>query len=243
MNNAIKSALLLIDAQNDFCDPNGALYVPGAERDMMRVAERIRNKEFSSVFYTLDTHDRRAIFHPSWFKDPDGNPPAPFTSITAEDVESGRWIPQYSPEYTLEYLKALKKTHTIWPEHCIAGTWGHGLYPPVAEALKEVDFARHHIKGNNPYSEHYGAFEAEYVVSRETSFSETLVQELALYDKIYFAGEAKSHCVAVSLHQWLTGQPLLATKTYVLTDCMSDVPGYSAEETYELARAAGVVFV
>ena len=29
--------LLAIDCQNDFCDPGGALYVPGAEDDMTRL--------------------------------------------------------------------------------------------------------------------------------------------------------------------------------------------------------------
>ena len=38
-----KNALLLIDVQNDFCDPNGALFVPGAEEDSKRTAEFIEN--------------------------------------------------------------------------------------------------------------------------------------------------------------------------------------------------------
>ena len=34
--------LLVIDPQVDFCDPKGALYVPGAEHDMKRLSAMIR---------------------------------------------------------------------------------------------------------------------------------------------------------------------------------------------------------
>ena len=46
---------LIVDPQNDFCDPNGALYVPGAEEDSKRLAEtikRLRNK-ISHINVTL----------------------------------------------------------------------------------------------------------------------------------------------------------------------------------------------
>ncbi len=38
-----KNALLIIDAQYDFCHPNGALYVPGAEKDMKKLNGFIGN--------------------------------------------------------------------------------------------------------------------------------------------------------------------------------------------------------
>jgi len=34
--------LLIIDPQVDFCDPSGALYVPGAEKDMERLSEMVK---------------------------------------------------------------------------------------------------------------------------------------------------------------------------------------------------------
>lgn len=39
--------LLVIDPQNDFCDPNGSLFVPGADEDMKRLGgfiERVKDK-------------------------------------------------------------------------------------------------------------------------------------------------------------------------------------------------------
>lgn len=237
------SVLLLIDAQNDFCDPRGALYVPGADDDMRRLAERINNAEFDAVVYTLDTHDRRAIFHPSWFEDEAGQPPPPFTPVAAQDVENGLWRPRHFPQETLQYLKALNKTHIVWPEHCIAGTWGHGLFPVVADALNAVPYVRHVIKGTYPLSEHYGVFEAEVVSVAETRFNDALADELLRYNKVYFAGEAKSHCVAASLSQWLRRRPQAANLTVVLSDCMSNVPGFEADDVYQSAWSEGVTFL
>lgn len=36
-----KIHLLIIDPQNDFCSPDGSLYVHGAEQDMQRLADFI----------------------------------------------------------------------------------------------------------------------------------------------------------------------------------------------------------
>ena len=45
--------LLAIDCQNDFCDPDGALYVPGAENDMTHLAGTYRSNRESSAQYAL----------------------------------------------------------------------------------------------------------------------------------------------------------------------------------------------
>ena len=42
-----KVALLVIDAQHDFCSPNGALPVPGAEEDNNRLSQWILNNKNS----------------------------------------------------------------------------------------------------------------------------------------------------------------------------------------------------
>lgn len=41
MNQRKKNALLIIDAQYDFCNPNGSLFVPGAVEDNKRLANFI----------------------------------------------------------------------------------------------------------------------------------------------------------------------------------------------------------
>jgi nicotinamidase/pyrazinamidase len=136
----LKVHLMCIDAQNDFCDPNGSLFVRGGDQNVGRTAamvDRLLDK-LSEITTTMDSHRKIDISHPMWFVDEHGKHPAPFTLITPADVESGRWrTTQVSARNrTLAYLKALEATnrypHVIWPEHCLIGDQG-AQHPPDAE--------------------------------------------------------------------------------------------------------------
>ena len=66
--------LLVIDPQNDFCDPNGSLFVPGADEDMKRLGgfiERVKDK-LNDIHVTLDCHRKVDIAHPIWWRDSSG---------------------------------------------------------------------------------------------------------------------------------------------------------------------------
>ena len=87
--------LVVIDPQVDFCDPRGALYVKGAENDMTRLARMVGrlSSKLDDIHVTLDSHRLIDVAHPIFWKDSTGRSPAPFTIITAKDVENGRWTP------------------------------------------------------------------------------------------------------------------------------------------------------
>jgi nicotinamidase-related amidase len=86
--------LVVIDPQNDFCDPSGSLFVAGANQDMSRLAKMVKRlgKKVDDIHVTLDSHRIVDISHPLWWKDSAGKHPAPFTMITAADVDPGRNI-------------------------------------------------------------------------------------------------------------------------------------------------------
>ena len=91
-----KIQLLVIDPQEDFCNPNtGALYVPGADEDMKRLAamvDRIGDK-ISQIHLTLDCHYEVDVAHPPFWINSNGENPAPFTIISSDDVRNGVWKP------------------------------------------------------------------------------------------------------------------------------------------------------
>ena len=70
----MKTNLLLIDCQNDFMEPTGALYVPGAEKDAERISALIQNNALNidNIYATLDQHHYLDIAHPSFWKDKNG---------------------------------------------------------------------------------------------------------------------------------------------------------------------------
>lgn len=260
-----KVALLIIDAQNDFCDPKGSLFVDGAVEDNERLSKFIvDNKEdINFIGCTLDSHQFMDIAHPNFWFDKDGNHPAPFSVITAADVESGTWS-AVKPQTALKYLKDLEADgqfpHVIWPTHCVIGTWGNQLEQKVNDAVlswaAQGHFVQYVSKGANPFTEHFGAFEAQVPMQNvpATQYNLGLQKTLEKYDVIYLTGQAKSHCVANTLKQLVDKAPDLAKKVVVLEDTMSPVgggpmgPGTTptfdeiAQPIYDAAAKIGVRF-
>ncbi len=251
-----KNALLIIDAQNDFCRPDGSLFVPGAVEDIARLNRFIteNQEEIDYICATLDTHPVHDIAHPSFWSDADGNSPAPFTQITLAEVKAGKWKPNFEPSKAISYLEKLEAQgefpHFIWTFHCLAGTEGASLESSLAETLinwtKTGRNYETQIKGTYPFSEHFGIFTAQIPDPEhpETQLNTKLLDQLNRYENVYLAGQAKSHCVATSLKQMMLYKPELAQKVIILQDCMSDVPnlGYLGEPIYQEARQKGIRF-
>jgi nicotinamidase/pyrazinamidase len=252
-----RTALLIIDAQYDFCNPSGTLYVPGAEEDVKRIARLIafEGDKIDGIFVTLDTHHALDIAHPLFWADPNGNTVAPFTKITAQAVADGRWIPRYQKEYVTTYLKQLEADggyhHFIWPEHCLVGSKGASLEDTLVDAIMAWVHRFHRdyvavVKGLNPLTEHFGVFRAQVPIEsdRLTELNGDFIDQLNSFERILVAGEARSHCVATSIAQILNYAPALVPKVYVLTDCMSDVPGWGnvADPVFVEAQERGIHF-
>ncbi len=236
--------ILIIDPQNDFCDRKGALYVPGAAEDMDRLAVMIRRlkSKITDIHVTLDTHHYVDVAHPIYWTDSNGNHPQPFTLISAEDVENGRWR-AHNPQLqkrALEYVRSLKNNQryalVVWPPHCLIGSWGYGVYPALFDALTEwekdfcmVDYV---TKGSNIYTEHYSAVQADVPDPQDpsTMLNTRLIQTLEQADIIALCGEALNFCVANTVRDIANnfGEENIR-KFVLLTDATSPVPGKDFE--------------
>jgi len=252
------TALLVIDAQNDFHDiPGAALPVPGSVKDTERVADFIKNHNPGTIFASQDSHYTLDISHPAWWLDTKGNQVSPFTLITADDVRNGKYVPRIDPSRSIKYVEDLETNkefmHFIWPPHCLMGSTGYAFLPVFMDAINEwmannLRWVNFITKGVNPYTEHFGIFRANVPIPQDpnTQVNQGIFQALNNHDTIYLAGQARSHCVANSLRQLLQIAPQLASKLVVLEDCMSDVPGLPADfyvamnKIYDDAIAQGV---
>lgn len=248
----MSTALLLIDPQVDFCDPQGALYVPGADEDMKRVADWLMRSRPSvdMLMVTLDTHHLLDIAHPAWWIDAYGGHPLPFTSITMEDLQKGKFnvASESVREASLAYVEHLatrgKKTLVVWPPHCLLGHPGHAIYEPVRNAIDawETERARpvqYVIKGLNPFTEHYSAVRAEKPDPDDpsTMLNGSMIHALDEHSRIIVAGEAQSHCVADTVLDLM--EHIDRSKFVLLEDGMSSVPGFDREGTRFIYRAKG----
>jgi nicotinamidase-related amidase len=252
-------ALLAVDMQNTFCMPAFELFVAGrsgtgAVDDSRRLCEFIyRNLDvITQIIPTMDTHQTMQIFHAIYLMNDRGEHPPPFTQISVEDIERGRWKLDTGvarslnidvadgQRYLLHYTRTLQKTGkydlSIWPYHSMLGGIGHALVPAVEDAIFFHTVARYsqadfHIKGYNSATEHYSVLGPEVTLDADgrtiASKDEQLIDKLWTFDAVVIAGQAKSHCVAWTV-QDLLGTALqrdarLARKIFLLEDCSSAV--------------------
>ena len=235
-----KIAVILVDYQHDFVDPTGTLYVPGSQEDVARFLTWFYTNahRISAIYASLDTHVPFQIFYSSWWKNPQtGAHPQPYTTITVDDVANMKWVPMLHPEWSVRYVHQLqlqaKKDLMIWPYHTMEGTLGHMLVAPISEAIAWHSAARNTqptyvVKGRTMRTEYYGIFGAEIAdpEDQESGLNVRLLDAMMKHDRVYIAGEAKSHCVLETERQ-LVGQcgkqPELLQRLYLLSDCTSSV--------------------
>jgi nicotinamidase-related amidase len=250
--------LLAVDVQNTFCIPDFELFVAGrsgtgAVEDNRRLCEFVyRNlDEITQIFPSLDTHHAMQVFHAIWLVDEDGNHPAPYTLVSAEDVASGRWranpavaealgrdadyVGRQLADYTLRLAEGGKYDLTIWPYHAMLGGIGHALVSGFEEAVFFHGVARYsnpefQVKGENPLTEHYSILGPEATEGPDGEElgrkNIELIEKLVGFDAVVVAGQAKSHCLAWTIDDLLEEEELgnrLAERTYLLEDCTSPV--------------------
>jgi len=253
----------------------------GAVEDNVRLCQFIyRNLgSLTHIIATMDTHRSQQIFHPIFFVDAEGNHPAPYSDIHFAELQSGKWnfnpalapqfgiAPEYGQQMMIHYAEVLEKKGkyalTIWPYHAMLGGIGHALVPAVEEAIffhshVRTDQPHFAIKGDKPFTENYSVVGPEVLTGPMGEVlglhDSQFIQQLQEVDKLYIAGQAKSHCVAWTvqdlLNDILATDPELAKKIYLLDDCSSAVvvPGVvdhteAADEAYARFVQAGMHLV
>jgi nicotinamidase-related amidase len=240
---AKKIDLLIIDPQIDFCDPNGSLFVNGADGDMKRLAAMVKRigSKLNDIHVTLDSHHCFDIAHPIFWKDAGGKNPDPFTMISVADVESRKWITSIPSlmDKGLNYVKQLESNGryplVVWPYHCIIGSKGHGVYPDLFDVLfewekNEIAQINYVTKGSNIYTEHYSAIQADVPdpADPSTQINTGLIKTLEETDQILVAGEAGSHCLANTVRDIANNfsNQKYVEKIVLLEDATSPVGGF-----------------
>ena len=244
-----KNTLVCIDCQFDFCNSKGALYVKNAEKDMLKLSKFIDQNldNLDCIICTLDLHHLVDIAHPIFWKNESGEHPPLFTSISKYHLNNKKWIPINDLIYNLykDYNED-QNIVTIWPPHCLIGTRGAMLDPNLSKSLntwsektlKQVNFIR---KGENPFTEHFSAVKADLKLDNYTGVNDSFLHKLEYSEKIFWAGEASSHCVANTVTDCFAINPKLANKSLILFNTMSAVTGFEELEKkfFNSATAAG----
>ena len=233
-----KAILLVIDPQKDFCDPDGALYVQGAENDMSRLAKMVKDNinMIDGINVTLDSHQTVHIAHPIWWLNSKGEHPDPFTLITAEDVKKGTWraTNPAMQDHSEQYVKSLEDNGRyvlcIWPPHCLIGSKGATVQDELYEAILEWENKFRKVtfvpKGSNFQTEHYSAVKADVEIPGDptTMLNMQFINMLKSGHDILIAGEALDYCIANTIRDIASEFSDDEVKRFVLlTDATSGV--------------------
>ena len=268
-DDALRVCLVAVDVQNTFCIPGFELFVAGAVDDNRRLCEFVyRNlATITQVVPSLDTHRLMQVFHAMWLVDEDGEHPGPYTVVSAEDVETGRWrvndeaaralgldvayARRHLAHYTRRLAQGGKYDLTVWPYHAMLGGIGHALVPAVEEAIFFHAVARHsqpdfQVKGDAALTEHYSMLGPDVTEGpdgdRLGRRSSELIEKLLGFDAVVVAGQAKSHCLAWTIDDLLLRDDARASgltrRTYLLEDCTSPVVVPGVADYTDQANAA-----
>lgn len=245
--------LIIIDGQNDFLDPNGALYVKDAEKEAVKLAAMIKRlgRKITKIHATLDSHHPFHIAHPCMWKDENGNQPNPFTIITADDIRNGKWMCSMLGHYNaskkityqdkvLSYVETLEKNGRyqlcIWPPHCLIGTPGHNVFPALFDAYQYwigestgYPWIEYVTKGDFAWTEHYSAIQADVPDPNvpKTQINADLLTDINNADIVVWSGWAGSHCLANTgrdaVNFFGQGENPFIKKSVLLTDTCAPV--------------------
>jgi len=191
-----RNHLVLIDAQRDFCFPEGTLYVggrsgQGAMDDNDRVARFVYQNlgTISEITCTLDSHLPFQIFFAPFWVDRAGEPLRPHRTISVDEVRAGdvspnpdivdaagapdlTWLTKQVVFYCESLARAGKYVLYLWPPHVLLGGDGHVLAGVIQEARLFHAYARGarnpvEIKGVHALTENYSVFSPEVLLSHD----------------------------------------------------------------------------
>lgn len=174
-------ALLVIDLQNDFANQRGSLYVDKSEEIIEPIIELVKDKEHR---YRWD----RVVFTRDWH---------PVDHISFARTHG---LPDFC-KYTYHHPRDahITRESTLWPVHCVQGTWGSQLVDPIKKELiptKETENGTVIAvvdKGFIRDREFYSAFDDIWgQSSQDTSLEDQLLEGV---QEIYVVGLALDYCV------------------------------------------------
>lgn len=128
--------LIIIDPQNDFVDPKGSLYVEGAEKTIEKLADYIKTdgQKYDHLVCTQDTHRRIHVsLQNGWT-----HKPAPGTRVVKKVGSDFKLTAD--KELAIKYYG--EEGVTIWPDHCIIGTWGHCFPDILVDAFSDWEIKK-----------------------------------------------------------------------------------------------------
>ncbi|XP_043590491.1 nicotinamidase-like [Bombus pyrosoma] len=214
-----KTALVIVDVQNDFIDGSLSLRTCEAKQDGADVVEPInnllKNGSFSKIIYSLDWHPEN---HISFYENLHLRELCPNSKIKREDAKLLDTVIFADP-----YLEQI-----LWPKHCVMNTWGAELHKDLVIVPGSIQIR----KGQNPDMEAYSVF-------FDNNFKGSMELHAILkkegVDYVFVCGLAYDICVKATCLDGLR----LGYAIAIVDDCCCGIAESDTEETKQLILENG----
>lgn len=215
-----KSALLVIDIQNDFL-PGGSLAAPSGDTVIPDVISLLntQNYKWDTVVFTQDWH------------------PKDHTSFASNhaDVEPFQKIAFQSPKKGDEGKG--ERMETVWPNHCVQHTHGADIPEVLTECYKGITVPKTIIqKGKLQDRDYYSAFND--IWDDDYTELHDFLQENSI-KKVFVVGIAYDFCVKYTCES----ASKLGYETYVIKPLTRAINLDGIKENDEYLRAHGVTII
>lgn len=219
-----RSALLVIDVQNDFISGTLSLQQCPSKHDGAEIVEPInrimKTVPFATIAYSMDWHpeDHVGFIDNIHMRPLDVTSPVDASAAQVND--------------TVVFAGSPPMEQRMWPRHCVQNTWGSELHPDLQ--LAENAIVVH--KGTNPDVDAYSAF-WDNCRSSETELDASL-RNRAITD-VFVCGVAYDVCVGQSALDAAEA----GYRTILVEDCCRGVDLADIDRMRAKLTAKGVVIV
>uniref|UniRef100_A0AC35U7R0 EF-hand domain-containing protein n=1 Tax=Rhabditophanes sp. KR3021 TaxID=114890 RepID=A0AC35U7R0_9BILA len=179
----VKSALIVVDFQNDFVNGSLSIKKGTARQDPMdaltSLNHLISKVPFDRIIYTQDWHPSN---HISFYEHCRNND----RQLRKEDK-----VRKLKPFDAVQFDKPSKFSQVLYPVHCVQNSWGSQISPHI-QLAKDAKFVR---KGTNIYIDSYSAF-ADNIQNSKSELERFLLSEDITV--VFVCGLAYEICVAAT---------------------------------------------
>lgn len=188
-----KTALIIVDVQNDFISGSLALFrCPAGHRGeevVPVINSMIDNIAFDLIVYSYDWHPSDHIsFHENYHKRKIIERNGQMIHNDGDDVS----LDDIQPLETVTFQGPPVTVQRLWPKHCVQNTWGAQLH---ADLLIHQKNSINIYKGINPEIDSYSAFWDNGKLS-QTSLADELISRNIT--DVFTCGIAYDFCVAAT---------------------------------------------
>jgi len=168
MINKMKEAVIVVDYQNDFANPEtGSLYVNSWEKITDSINEIVFNtkKRGWIIISSRELHPAGHISFASNFiwKEPITDAfarweaPSEKNFITLDEINSGKIQIAPKADFTIQELKAYieaqeNQMDAVWPDHCVENTFWAEFYKDFDNSMIDIEIKKGFESNSHPYS-------------------------------------------------------------------------------------------